>query len=252
MNDNVVECKDVSFAYEKDLPILSNINFQVKTHETIGLLGANGAGKSTLLRTLVGLETGFSGSVDVMGTPVNKKNLSVIRANTGYVFQDSENQMFMPTVWQDIAFAPQNYGFSEEETRRRVFEAMEMTGISHLADRQNYKLSGGEKKLAAIATVLVMKPEIILYDEPSISLDPKNRRNLIHIMQRLEQTQIIASHDMDMILDTCSRVILLSEGNIVYDGKTEDILKNKALLEQYGLELPLCYSRCFNCSQNLL
>lgn len=252
MKEYVVECKDLNFAYEKEIPILKNINFQIKSQETIGLLGANGAGKSTLLRTLVGLETGFTGSVEVLGMPVTKKYLSEIRAQMGYVFQDSENQMFMPNVWQDIAFAPQNYGFSKEEIQQQVSKAMEMTGISHLAERQNYKLSGGEKKLAAIATVLVMEPEVILFDEPSVSLDPRNRRNLIHIMQQLKQTQIIASHDMDLILDTCNRVILLSEGSIIYDGETEKLLQNKELLEHYGLELPLCYSRCFNCQKNVI
>jgi cobalt/nickel transport system ATP-binding protein len=145
----------------------------------------------------------------------------------------------MSTVYEDVAFAPRNYGLPEAEVDRRVMNALEMTGITHLKDKQIYKMSGGEKKLASIATILSMTPDIILMDEPSIALDPRNRRKLIHILNSFEHLKIIASHDLDMILDTCSRTILMAEGRIICDGPTKEVLSNRELLENNGLELPL-------------
>ena len=236
-----IDLEQVSFGYEKEQTILKNISFSVKEHETVGLIGANGAGKSTLLKLIVGLYLNFSGSIRVEDIPVEKRTLSKIRERIGYVFQDSESQLFMPTVYEDVAFAPRNYGLSEEEVDRRVKEALEAVQIMHLKDKPIYKMSGGEKKLASIATILSMTPDIILMDEPTIALDPKNRRNLIQILNQFEHLKIIASHDLDMVLDTCSRVILLADGQIIADGKTEDILTNQKLLEENSLELPLRY-----------
>ena len=207
------------------------------------MIGANGVGKSTLLKMLVGLNLQFTGSIRVENIPVEKNTLSEIRSRIGYVFQDSDSQLFMNTVYEDVAFAPRNYGMSEPEVKRRVEEALHMTGIEYLENRQIYKMSGGEKKLVSIATILSMTPDIILMDEPSIALDPKNRRNLIHILNSFEHLKIIASHDLDMILDTCERTILMGEGTIVADGKTEEILRDRELLEKYYLELPLCLQR---------
>ena len=240
-----IDLEQVSFGYEKEQTILKNISFSVKEHETVGLIGANGAGKSTLLKLIVGLYLNFSGSIRVEDIPVEKRTLSKIRERIGYVFQDSESQLFMPTVYEDVAFAPRNYGLSEEEVDRRVKEALEAVQIMHLKDKPIYKMSGGEKKLASIATILSMTPDIILMDEPTIALDPKNRRNLIQILNQFDHLKIIASHDLDMVLDTCERTILLADGQIVADGETEKILRDKALLEENGLELPLCFqSRC--------
>jgi cobalt/nickel transport system ATP-binding protein len=236
-----ISVKDVSFGYEKNQKILNQINFEASENESIGIIGANGVGKSTFLKLLVGLNMGFTGEIRVENIPVEKRMLSLVREKIGYVFQDSDNQLFMSTVYDDVAFAPRNYGFTEEEVDRRVMEALTKIHIAHLRDKQIYKMSGGEKKMASLATVLSMIPDIILMDEPSIALDPQNRRNLIHILNEFEHLKIIASHDLDMILDTCERTILMSEGKIVCDGKTENILKNKELLEKYGLELPLRY-----------
>lgn len=236
-----IDLEQVSFGYEKEQTILKNISFSVKEHETVGLIGANGAGKSTLLKLIVGLYLNFSGPIRVEDIPVEKRTLSKIRERIGYVFQDSESQLFMPTVYEDVAFAPRNYGLSEEEVDRRVKEALEAVQIMHLKDKPIYKMSGGEKKLASIATILSMTPDIILMDEPTIALDPKNRRNLIQILNQFDHLKIIASHDLDMVLDTCSRVILLADGQIIADGKTEDILTNQKLLEENSLELPLRY-----------
>ena len=238
-----IDLEDVSFEYEKSRKILDHISFTAHEHDSIGLVGANGVGKSTLLKLLVGLNLNYSGSIRVEEIPVEKDTLPKIRERIGYVFQDSDNQLFMPTVYEDIAFAPRNYGLSESEVQRRVLQALDAVHITFLKDKPIYKLSGGEKKLVSIATILSMTPDIILMDEPSIALDPKNRRNLIHILNQFDHLKIIASHDLDLILDTCNRTILLSNGRIAADGDTSAILTDRNLLEENGLERPLCLQR---------
>lgn len=235
-----IECRGVTYSYQKDREVLQDICLSVEHGESVGLVGANGAGKSTFLKLLVGLITGYKGEICVQGQPVTKKNLTEIRKKVGYVFQDSDSQLFMPTVHEDVAFGPRNYGCSEEETEERVMEALRKVRIEALRDRQIYRMSGGEKKLASIATILAMEPEIVLLDEPSIALDPRNRRNLIGILNGMPETKIIASHDLDMVLDICERTVLLAEGNIICQGDTKEILRDRELLETYGLELPLC------------
>lgn len=192
---------------------------------------------------LVGLNPDYEGSIRVEEMPVVKEMLPKVREKIGYVFQDSDSQLFMSTVFADVAFAPRNYGLLETEVEQRVSHALEQIHIGHLRDKQIYKLSGGEKKMASIATILAMTPDIILMDEPSIALDPKNRRTLIHILNDFEHLKIIASHDLDMILETCNRVILMAGGRIVCDGDTKEILTNKELLEANGLELPFCLQK---------
>ena len=240
MTQHEIECKNISFSYENGKEILKDISFRAAAKEAVGIIGANGVGKSTLLRILVGLELNFSGDVLVDQEPVNKKNLADIRSKIGYLFQDSDNQLFTQTVYNDVAFGPRNYGLEEEEVDKRVMSSLKTMGIIHLKDKQIYKMSGGEKKLASIATILAMDPGIILLDEPSIALDPKNRRTLIQTLNNLDYIKIIASHDLDMILDTCDRVILIANGRIIREGTTELILRDKELLEAYNLELPLC------------
>ena len=235
-----IDVQNVSFGYESGKEILKDISFHGGENDAIGLVGANGVGKSTLLKLLVGLNTEYTGSIRVEEIPVEKDMLPQIREKIGYVFQDSDSQLFMSTAYQDIAFAPRNYGFPEEEVEKRVNYALEMTGITHLKDKQIFKMSGGEKKLVSIATILSMTPDIILMDEPSIALDPRNRRNLIHILNSFEHLKIIASHDLDMILETCDRTILTANGRIIRDGLTKDILTDQKLLEENGLELPMC------------
>lgn len=239
--ENIISVSDLSFGYDSKRKVLKNINFQLKKGESVGLVGANGVGKSTLLRILVGLNTGFQGDVMVNNIPLEKKNLKTIRKNVGYVFQDADSQLFMSTVFDDVAFAPRNYGMSEAEVNEKTMEALKVVHIEQLKDKQIYKLSGGEKKLASIATILSTEPDVILMDEPSVALDPKNRRNLINILNRLNQAKIIASHDLNMIMDTCERTILLSDGKIIRDGNTKEILLDKELMEESGLELPLGY-----------
>ncbi len=245
MNTPIIEVKSLSFAYEQTLPILKAISFTAQKGESIGLVGANGAGKSTLLKLLVGLEFPTQGTISMINLSLNKKNLPLIRQKTGYVFQDSNSQLFMSNIYEDVSFAPRNYLLSQEEVDVRVKAALTQVQLWELKDKQIYKLSGGEKKLASIATILSMNPDIILMDEPSAALDPKNRRNLIHILNELPQTKLIASHDLDFILDTCSRVILLSHGSLVADGAACEILVNRALLEENSLELPLSFTRTY-------
>lgn len=238
-----IECRGVTFSYQENREVLCNLCLSIGHGESVGLIGANGVGKSTFLKLLVGLVTGYRGELCVQGQPVTKENFVEIRKKVGYVFQDSDSQLFMSTVYEDVAFGPRNYGCSQEETEQKVMDALRRVKIEALRDRQIYRMSGGEKKLASIATILSMEPEVILLDEPSIALDPRNRRNLIEILGGMSETKIIASHDLDMILDTCERTILLAEGKIIRQGDTKDILQDKELLETYGLELPLSLSR---------
>lgn len=238
-----IDVENVSFSYEKQRPILENVTFHAREHDAVGIIGANGVGKSTLLKLLVGLNTEYEGSIRVEEIPVEKRTLPLIREKIGYVFQDSDNQLFMPNVYEDVAFAPRNYGLPEGEVEKRVEQALAKTHIGYLRDRQIYRLSGGEKKLVSIATILSMTPDILLMDEPSAALDPKNRRNLIHVLNEFEHLKIIASHDLDFIWDTCNRTILMADGRVIRDGATEEIMRDETLLAQHGLEPPLSLQR---------
>ncbi|MDY6181346.1 MAG: ABC transporter ATP-binding protein [Candidatus Faecousia sp.] len=235
----MIEFQNVSFSYDSGHPVVENLNFSIHKGETVGLIGANGAGKSTIMKLLLGLVTG-EGRITVDGLTLNKQNIPVIRKKIGFVLQDSDNQMFMPTVYEDMIFGPRNYGLSKEETERRVDDVLKRLGLQALKYRHDHKISGGEKRMAAIATILAMEPEVILMDEPSTALDPVNRRMVINTIRQLPQTMLIASHDLDMILDTCQRVILLSQGTIAADDDAERILRNRELLESNRMELPLC------------
>ena len=234
----MIEFQNVSFAYEKERPVLRGLSFRIERGEAVGLIGANGAGKSTLMKLLLGLLQG-EGRVLVDGVEVRRDTLGEIRRKLGFVLQNADNQMFMPTVYEDMIFAPLNYGLSREETDARVDAVLERLHSEDLKHRYNHKISGGEKRMAAIATILAMEPEAILMDEPTTALDPRNRRLVINTIRELSQTKLIASHDLDMILDTCERVILLSGGRVAADGPAETLLRDRALLEENRMELPL-------------
>ena len=249
---NILEIENLSFSYgnPRDMykkNVLDNINIRISGSESVGLIGENGAGKSTFLKLLTGLLKLKDGEIRVAGLELKKENLKDIRAEIGYVFQDSDSQLFMSTVYDDVAFAPRNYGKSEEEVRAAALLALKKVHMEDKKDRQIYRLSGGEKKLAAIATVLAVGAKLMLLDEPSVALDPKNRRNLIRILNELPGAKLIASHDLDFVYDTCERVILLSGGRIAADGGTKEILTDRELLEKHGLELPLSFSRGCPC-----
>jgi cobalt/nickel transport system ATP-binding protein len=241
---NVLDIDDLSFAYE-DLPggqrkeVLRNLSFRVEEGESVGLIGANGVGKSTLLKLICGLLDIQQGKMVVAGLEVCRRNLKTIRSKVGYVFQDSDSQLFMSTVYEDVAFAPRNYGLKPEEVDEAVMRALSQVGMTERKDRQVYRLSGGEKKLASIATVLAMPVSLMLMDEPTVGLDPKNRRNLIRVVNSLNCAKLVASHDLDFILDTCQRVVLLTYEGTVIAGTAQDILNDQDLLESNGLELPL-------------
>ena len=236
----MIEFRHVDFSYEKDRPVLRDLSFCIEKGESVGLIGANGAGKSTVMKLLLGLLAPSSGEILVDGIRVEKKTLPEIRRKLGFVLQNSDNQMFMPTVYEDMIFAPLNYGLSREEAEKRVDAVLRKLGLEELKHRHNHRISGGEKRMAAIATILAMEPEAVLMDEPSSALDPYNRRLVINTIRELPQTKLITSHDLDMILDTCGRVILLSGGGIAADGPADTILRDRALLEAHRMELPFC------------
>lgn len=238
----MIEFQHVSFAYDPAHPVLRDISLTIENGESVGIIGANGTGKSTLMKLLLGLLP-YEGLITVDALKVEKKNLPTIRRKLGYVLQDSDNQMFMPTVYEDMVFAPRNYGLSPAEAEAKVDAVLEKLNLTELKHRYNHKISGGEKRMAAIATILTMEPEVIIMDEPSIALDPYNRRAVIRAVNELDMTKIIVSHDLDMVLETCTRVILMSQGTIIADGPADAILRNKALLEAHRLELPLSLTR---------
>ena len=237
----MIEFEHVNFSYEKGRPVLRDLSFRIEKGEAVGLIGANGAGKSTVMKLLLGLLEG-EGRITVDGLDVNRANLKEIRRKLGFVLQNSDNQMFMPTVCEDMIFAPLNYGLSREEADARVDAVLERLQLQELKHRYNHKISGGEKRMAAIATVLAMEPEAVLMDEPTSALDPCNRRLVINTIRELPQTRLITSHDLDMILDTCGRVILLSEGRVVADGPARELLRDRELLEKHRMELPLSFT----------
>ena len=234
----MIVCQKVGYSYDRERRALEDITFSIARGESVGLIGANGAGKSTLMKALLGLLPA-EGRILVDGIPVEKATLPRIRRKLGFVLQNSDNQMFMPTVYEDMLFAPLNYGLSRQEAEARVDDALDRLGLQALKHRHNHRISGGEKRMAAIATILAMGPEALLMDEPTAALDPFNRRLVIDIIRGLPQTRLITSHDLDMILDTCDRVILLSSGSVVADGPAREILRDRELLEANRMELPL-------------
>lgn len=237
----MIEFRNVSFSYEKGTPVIENLSFKIESGEAVGLIGANGAGKSTVMKLLLGLVYG-EGEILIDGLAVAKANLAEIRRKLGFVLQNSDNQMFMPTVYEDMIFAPLNYGLSREQAEEKVDAVLGKLGLEDLKYRHNHKISGGEKRMAAIATILAMEPEAILMDEPTSALDPYNRRVVINTIRELPQTKLITSHDLDMIAETCDRVILLSGGKLAADGPAQEILHNRELLECNRMELPLSFS----------
>jgi len=247
MSHHIVEATDLRFTYPDGHQAINGISFLLRHGESVGIIGANGAGKTTLLMLMLGVLLPTSGNVRVGEVEVTRKTLPIIRQKMGMVFQDPDDQLFMTTVYDDVAFGPRNYQLEEAEVERRVVAALETVGILHLRDRPPFKLSGGEKRAAAIASVLSMQPDILVMDEPSASLDPRARRRVIRQLQSFEHIKIITSHDLDMILELCERTIVLQGGRIAADGPSAEILSNPDLLEACGLELPLTLQSCPLC-----
>lgn len=235
--DAYIEIRDLSFAYPDGRQALENIDLMVQQGEKVALVGPNGAGKSTLLLHLNGLLRG-DGVVEVMGRTVEDPNLGWIRGQVGMVFQNPDDQLFSPTVFDDVAFGPLYAGLPEDEVRRRVAWALEQVGLEDYADRVSHHLSLGEKKRAAIATVLSMQPNILALDEPTAGLDPRTRRRLIGLLRELPQTMIVATHDMNLVAEICQRAVILDGGELVADGGMRELLIDERLLEAHGLEKP--------------
>lgn len=248
MSQHKIETKNLKYTYPDGNKAINDISFVISPGESVGIIGANGAGKSTLLMLLMGIVFSDSGEIFVGDVSVSKKTLSVIRRRMGMVFQNPDDQLFMTSVYDDVAFGPRNYKHSEEEVKLMAEEALELVGISHLKDRAPFRLSGGEKRCAAIASVLSMRPNVLIMDEPSSALDPKSRRRVINLLNSFEHTKIITSHDLDMIMDTCNRVIVMKEGTIIADGNATEILKDEKLLDSCGLEMPLSLQNCPICN----
>ncbi|NDJ59498.1 MAG: cobalt ECF transporter T component CbiQ [Chloroflexi bacterium] len=226
---------EVEFAYPDGHVVLSGVDFRVARGERVGLIGPNGAGKTSLFMLLCGIHTPSAGSITLFGETVKPGGF---RPEIGLVFQNPDDQLFSPTVADDIAFGPQNMKLPPDEIARRVEEALALTGTSDLRDRPPHHLSGGEKRMVSIASVLAMRPELMIYDEPDANLDIRARRRLIRFLQDGQQTLIMASHDLEMVIEVCDRVLLLDEGQIVADGPPRTIMGDAAVMEAHGLEIP--------------
>lgn len=250
MSHHKIEFRNLRFAYPDGHEAIRGLSGLIRHGESVGIIGANGAGKSTLLLLLLGLLVPDQGEVLVGDVRVTAKTLPQIRQRLGLVFQDPDDQLFMPTVYDDVAFGPRNSQLAEPVVRQRVDAALSAVGILHLKDRVAFKLSGGEKRAAAIATVLAMEPDVLIMDEPTAGLDPRARRKVIGLLQAITHTKLITSHDMDMILATCQRVLVLQNGQVAADGPATEILTNRDLLENSGLELPLALQACPVCAQS--
>lgn len=229
---------DVHYRYPNGYEALRGISFRVTHGEKVALVGANGAGKSTLLLHTDGLLMPSQGEVVMGGITLTRRTLPLVRQSVGFVFQDSDNQLFMPTVEEDVAFGPSNMRLEPAEIERRVVDALEAVGALYLRKSSPFQLSGGQKKRVAIATVLSMEPSILVMDEPTSNLDPRARRQIIDLIRRFRHTTLIATHDMEMVLDLCDRTIVMKDGKIVADGSTQHVFGDLALLEDCGLEQP--------------
>lgn len=233
-----IEVENLSFAYPDGHPALSGVSLHLAPGEKVALVGPNGAGKSTLILHLNGILSAQSGRVQVCGLQINEKNLKQVRASVGLVFQNPDDQLFSPTVYEDVAFGPLYQGLSAREVDERVQAALAAVGMSAYAKRVSYHLSTGEKKRIAIATVLSMNPEVLVLDEPTAGLDPRARRSLIQLLRDLPITMLVSTHDLAMVNELFPRTVIMDQGALVADGLTAKLLADLPLLEAHGLEKP--------------
>jgi energy-coupling factor transporter ATP-binding protein EcfA2 len=238
-----LEIGGLSFHYPDGTEALRGVDLRVAPGETVGLVGPNGAGKSTLALQVVGFLHPSAGSVRVFGTEVGHPTLREVRRRVGFLFQNPDDQLFMPTLFDDVAFGPLNLGLPEDEVRRRAHDALAAVGLAGHGAKFPGHLSGGQKRSAALAGVLAMGPELLLLDEPSSNLDPAGRRALIRQLAALPQAKLIAAHDLEMVLDLCPRVVVLEAGRVAADGPALEILADAALMERHRLEVPYSLRR---------
>ncbi len=234
---DIVQVKDLNFAYPDGHVALRGVNLNLCEGEKVALVGPNGAGKSTLMLHLNGI-LGEKADISISGFTLDSKNFPIIRALVGLVFQNPDDQLFSPTVFDDVAFGPLHMGLPEDEIYQRVEEALAAVGMNGFGDRLSHHLSVGQKKRIAIATVLSMRPQILVLDEPSAGLDPRARRSLINLLRDLPITQLVSTHDLRMVQELFPRMVIMDEGQIVKDGLTSALMADEVLLEAHGLEQP--------------
>lgn len=231
----ILKAENLCFSYEDRENVLTSISFEVAEGENTGVIGPNGAGKTTLFMIICGVYKATSGSVYVAGSKVEHRTFN---PRVGYVFQSPDDQLFSPSVFDDVAFGPINMGLGHEEIEERVDETLKLCGCEHLSRRPSHHLSGGEKRMVAIASVLSMKPALMIYDEPTSNLDMRSRRKVIALIQRSGVTNLIASHDLEFIRELCQKVILMDSGRLIASGEPATILTDRKLMETSGLEVP--------------
>lgn len=231
----MIEINNWTVAYPDGTVAVDHLNLSIGDGEHLALIGANGAGKTSLILSLVGILPG-RGTVTVDGTALSKDTVVELRRKVGIVFQNPDDQLFLPTIYDDIAFGPRNLGMDEESVRYRVEDRLKLLHIEHLRDKTALKLSGGEKRMAALATVLAMKPDVMILDEPTAFLDPKARRNLIHVLKRLPHTMLIATHDLAFAAEVCPRSVLLRNGALFADGPSNELLYDPVRMDAGGVE----------------
>ena len=236
MSHHFVRYTNVGYRYEDGTQALKSVSFEVTHGERVALLGLNGSGKSTLLLMTDALLLPSSGEVNVGDIPVGKKTAETIRRSVGFVFQNPDDMLFMPTIYDDVAFGPRNMNLPEEEVNRRVNKALEAVGLRGVEKKASFQLSGGQRRSAAIACVLAMEPDILLLDEPSANLDARARRGLIEILKRFRHTIILATHDFDMARELCERSVILADGVVAADGPTRALLDDDEIMEKTGLK----------------
>jgi cobalt/nickel transport system ATP-binding protein len=238
MDDSILTVTDLHHTYPDGTEALKGVSFAIRRGEAVALVGGNGAGKSTLLLHLNGYIPTTRGEIRLDGTLLTNETLTVVRKSVGLVFQNSDDQLFMPTVGEDVSFGPLYAGWPPEKIKSATSSALERVGMAHLINRPPYHLSAGEKRAVAIATVLAMTPEVLVMDEPSSDLDPRARRRLIELLHSFGHTRIIATHDLELVVEVCSRVIVLDGGIVVADGPTRMVLNDEELMLAHGLERP--------------
>ncbi|MGK7911251.1 MAG: energy-coupling factor ABC transporter ATP-binding protein [Synechococcus sp.] len=249
--------RDVCFDYDagagiNKTPVLQHLDLTVYAGDRVGVIGCNGVGKTTLFHSICGVLTPASGDIELFERLVQPGHFL---PDVGLVFQDPNDQLFSSRVWDDIAFGPQNMGLTDDDVHRRVEQAMQVTGTQSLADRPPHQLSGGQKRMVAIASILAMQPKLTIFDEPSANLDCRSRRRLIHFLQEMSHTILLASHDLELVLEVCDRVVILDGGQVVADGPVRQVMANRDIMEYHGLECPhsLTHTHTYpaqNASQN--
>ncbi|WP_227429325.1 energy-coupling factor ABC transporter ATP-binding protein [Psychrobacter sp. I-STPA6b] len=239
MSHHLITFSDVCFSYPDGTQVLKGVSFQIHHGEKVALVGANGAGKSTLINLLSGFYQPSSGYIALGDIKVTPATIETVRRTIGFTFQNPDDQLFMPTVFDDVAFGLVNMGVEGEDLERQVMSALRRVGVEHLAERPPYRLSGGQKRSVALAGILVMEPSVLVLDEPSNALDPQARENLLEQLTAFTHSQLIATHDLDLVLDICDRVIVLSQGEVLSNATPAETFSNLELLQASSLGLPL-------------